>query len=260
MTITQEFFEKFTKQEMIDFCSFSQRCTDTGDNRNIKSVFDSLRLLFSFDYAVGALVEFTADNNSVALELFNDSYPTEWMNIYVEESYQQIDPVARTHFSYFQPQIWSQTYRQESYIDPEFLSLSNDFGLYDGACHGVKETLVPQGSIFSFAGVDKDESSRILSIIDLITPYLHVALKNHYINGRKQSILEEAPLSNQLSSREKEVLNWLKVGKTNWEISMILNISERTVKFHVYNIQQKLNASTRGYAVAKAIQLELISL
>lgn len=56
--------------------------------------------------------------------------------------------------------------------------------------------------------------------------------------------------------REKEVLNWLKLGKTNWEISVILQISERTAKFHVGNIMKKLNAVTRGHAVAKAISLE----
>lgn len=60
--------------------------------------------------------------------------------------------------------------------------------------------------------------------------------------------------------REIEILNWLKLGKTNWETSVILNISERTVKFHVHNIMRKLNAVTRGHAVAKAIELGIIEL
>jgi len=61
-----------------------------------------------------------------------------------------------------------------------------------------------------------------------------------------------------LSKREKEVLTWSKRGKSSWEISAILNISERTVNFHVNNIMQKLNAVSRIQAVAVAIERGLI--
>lgn len=61
-----------------------------------------------------------------------------------------------------------------------------------------------------------------------------------------------------LSLREKEVLNWLKKGKSNWDISNILGISRRTVSFHVTNIMQKLNAVSRTQAVAVAIERGLI--
>ena len=63
-----------------------------------------------------------------------------------------------------------------------------------------------------------------------------------------------------LSVREREVLEWMKEGKTNWEISHILSISERTVKFHVQNILVKLQASTRGHAIALAMEQRLIGL
>lgn len=55
-----------------------------------------------------------------------------------------------------------------------------------------------------------------------------------------------------LTDREFTVLDWLKEGKTNWEIAAILEISERTVKFHVANIREKLSASSRSHAVALA--------
>ncbi len=40
----------------------------------------------------------------------------------------------------------------------------------------------------------------------------------------------------RLSEREMEVLRWAKIGKSNWEVSVILNISECTVKFHMRNM------------------------
>lgn len=62
-----------------------------------------------------------------------------------------------------------------------------------------------------------------------------------------------------LTAREREVLHWLKEGKTNWEISIILKMSERTAKFHVTNILGKLGASTRSHAVALAYSQNLIT-
>ncbi len=61
-----------------------------------------------------------------------------------------------------------------------------------------------------------------------------------------------------LSKREKEILNWLKKGKTSWDISVILGISQNTVNFHVYNIMRKLGIVNRPQAVAVATHLGLI--
>jgi DNA-binding CsgD family transcriptional regulator len=61
-----------------------------------------------------------------------------------------------------------------------------------------------------------------------------------------------------LTDREFTVLSWLKEGKTNWEIAAILEISERTVKFHVANIRGKLSASSRSHAVALAYSHNLL--
>ncbi len=59
-----------------------------------------------------------------------------------------------------------------------------------------------------------------------------------------------------LSPREKEVLKWLKCGKTSWAISVILQISERTVNYHVNNIMRKLGVINRMQAVSAAANYE----
>lgn len=60
-----------------------------------------------------------------------------------------------------------------------------------------------------------------------------------------------------ITKREKEILRWLKEGKSSWDISRILGISERTVNFHVYNIMDKLGAVNRPQIVAIAFQIGL---
>ena len=62
-----------------------------------------------------------------------------------------------------------------------------------------------------------------------------------------------------LSKREKEVLRWIAEGKTAWEISVILNISERTVSFHTSNILAKLNAVNKTHAVALAVSESILT-
>jgi len=64
----------------------------------------------------------------------------------------------------------------------------------------------------------------------------------------------------RISSREKEVLQWVHQGKTSWEISIILGLSERTVNFHVYNVMEKLEAVNRPQMVTIALRIGLIDL
>lgn len=69
---------------------------------------------------------------------------------------------------------------------------------------------------------------------------------------------ESAP-STHLTAREREVLRLLAGGARSRDVTETLFISERTVKNHVANAMRKLNANTRAEAVAKAIQLGLLS-
>jgi DNA-binding CsgD family transcriptional regulator len=55
-----------------------------------------------------------------------------------------------------------------------------------------------------------------------------------------------------LSERERQVLQWVRQGKTNHEIGQILSISPLTVKNHVQKILRKLNVSNRAQAAARA--------
>jgi transcriptional regulator EpsA len=54
-----------------------------------------------------------------------------------------------------------------------------------------------------------------------------------------------------LSLRELEILEWVRAGKTNFEIGMILNISAFTVKNHLQRIFRKMDVMNRMQAVAK---------
>jgi DNA-binding CsgD family transcriptional regulator len=62
-----------------------------------------------------------------------------------------------------------------------------------------------------------------------------------------------------LTPREREIMQWLKCGRSTSEIAVILKISTRTVKYHIGNTINKLDAENRLHALAIAIERNLLS-
>ena len=63
-----------------------------------------------------------------------------------------------------------------------------------------------------------------------------------------------------LSVREREVLGYVRDGRTNKDIAGILGISEHTVNLHVKSILSKLGASSRTEAVTLALRKGILPL
>lgn len=72
--------------------------------------------------------------------------------------------------------------------------------------------------------------------------------------------LGEESLSENLTAREKEVLEKMAEGLANKQIALMLSISEHTVKFHLSSLYAKLGVASRTEAVKRGIELGLISL
>lgn len=61
-----------------------------------------------------------------------------------------------------------------------------------------------------------------------------------------------------LTPRETECLTWLANGLKTRLISYLLEVTDSTVNMHITSAKQKLKASTREEAVAKAVKLGLV--
>ena len=56
-----------------------------------------------------------------------------------------------------------------------------------------------------------------------------------------------------LTKRELECIRWASEGKTSWEISQLLTISQRTVDFHLANCITKTDSTSRQQAIVKRV-------
>jgi len=108
-------------------------------------------------------------------------------------------------------------------------------------------------------GVPRDELFRAIRVVaeggSLLQPSVAAKLLN-----RVGQMLKQEETTEHLTDREMEVLRLLARGNRNKEIAESLIISERTVKFHVGVIFQKLGVTNRAEAVSKAIQSGLVKL
>jgi DNA-binding NarL/FixJ family response regulator len=78
------------------------------------------------------------------------------------------------------------------------------------------------------------------------------------IAGKVVAELRPGRKTGALSRREREVLRLVAKGLSNKQIAHTLGITERTVKFHVASVLNKLGAENRAQAVALAGQRGLI--
>lgn len=62
----------------------------------------------------------------------------------------------------------------------------------------------------------------------------------------------------ELSSREKEILNYVSKGYSNKEIAQLTYISETTVRNHISNVFQKLKVTSRIQAAIVALKYDLL--
>ncbi len=133
-------------------------------------------------------------------------------------------------------------------------ALSSDIGIRTAFALAHDALLIPVKGIGTDYGVlvigvlptQKPLAQQISWYWTIIANYLYEAvyrLTRHH----------EDDSSFGLTSREKSCLSWAAKGKTSWEISQILSISERTVNFHLSNCISKTNSCNRQQAISRCL-------
>lgn len=160
------------------------------------------------------------------------------------------DPVVRCALRTKRPFKWSAARKFANHIGLKVLDETREFGLNDGYMFPMYSLDTVPGGV-SLGARAMELTERQIAEVELVAQHCYYKL---------EQVLGPHPyrIQAELSARETEVIQIAAAGKTNWEISRILGLSEDTVKATVARATRKLNTTNRAHAVATAIGQGLI--
>jgi transcriptional regulator EpsA len=124
--------------------------------------------------------------------------------------------------------------------------------------HGVHDADGRAVSLFTFVCRPGSLTSRQAYLAQLLAPAMHAAWARTQVT-RTPGSADKAHGASVLTVREQDILKWIYLGKSNFEIGAILKISPLTVKNHVQKILRKLNVVNRTQAIGKALELRIFN-
>ena len=195
--------------------------------------------------------DFPGDNLSIGT--LPDSYIRKyWRN----GNYMFHDPVVRKAFTSNQPVRYSEylVRTDNSKLVQEIYDFRKKQGIIDGYGFPLKGRLNRFAVINIIGDMSRFSKAEIIKL-EMYGILLYRRAAELFPLKESLGFVE----SGVLTDRERECLTWVAKGKTNWDISQILMITERTVQYHVENAREKLGVDTRLQAVVVAARrLEIV--
>ncbi|NTV70791.1 MAG: transcriptional regulator EpsA [Azonexaceae bacterium] len=123
--------------------------------------------------------------------------------------------------------------------------------------HAIPDTRFKADHLYILLRRDASFDEQERRLFELLLPHVDAAVRKtdglpiYEPDQVTAPTLINSLIKSGLSTREIEILEWVRNGKTNIEIGMILDISSFTVKNHLQRIFKKINVSNRAQAVGK---------
>jgi LuxR family transcriptional regulator len=188
--------------------------------------------------------------NPAAMAIAN--YPEALQQAYQHSNYVNIDPVVQHALSSVDMLTWTvERFSRVPEVMHEALAAGIGFGVSQPTRghHGVAGLLSLSRSAPAVSASELEDKKVKLTWLANIA---HQRLSRYLISNFMTAV------ETKLSSREISVLRWTAEGKTSDEIAAILNITKRTVDFHINNAVAKLGAPNRTAATVQAAVLGLL--
>jgi DNA-binding CsgD family transcriptional regulator len=171
------------------------------------------------------------------------------------------DPVIIRSRTATEPFVWSlSAYERGNPQHEEIAALRRALGVTGGICVPVPEAWHGRCVLY-LSGAGFDDSQQALLALQVLAA--HFAGRVHTLNSldgpRDRNAARNLEIG-ELSARERQVFGWLAFGKTSWDVSVIMAISEHTVNEYISSGVAKLKASNRTEAVMRALLTNQIDL
>ncbi|MDP3494675.1 MAG: autoinducer binding domain-containing protein [Hyphomonadaceae bacterium] len=158
------------------------------------------------------------------------------------------------------PTTWM-TFRQDQVAKGNTARIydeASEFGLHDGFYLPIHQHDGSMLAVSMMASQKLPETRSTLAALHMLAVYYHLAAERLGLVHKPQpAALADRPA---LTKRQRECLNWVRAGKSSWEIGQILNLSEHTVNEHLQAARRRLGVRTTTQAVLEAAVRGLIAL
>ncbi|SEL94636.1 DNA-binding transcriptional regulator, CsgD family [Roseovarius tolerans] len=182
------------------------------------------------------------------------NYRTDWIMHYTRKGLHRIDPTIHIGRKSIAPVDWNRLERT-----PHFQSVFNDAPAFGVAARGLTVPVRgPYGDV-GLMSVTRDCSDQEWHLLKKkVIGNLQVAAVHMHDNVMSSDLPMAALNLPVLSTREREILQWVAEGKTQQDIGDILAISHRTVEVHLRSARTKLGALSTPQAIGRAVGLGMI--
>lgn len=228
---------------------FLDRCDRHGTLDSLYVDFAGFIALLGFDnFVVTGTPEPGESVNAVIVKC---TYPRDWLLRYAGKKYHLTDPVALMSVRSVGPFTWREAVMAAGNRADcaRFLEEAASFGLRDGFAMPLLDSRTFQ-AVVSLASDQKIDLCR--------ADQCALSLASTSFKLAVDGLTKRPGASVVITPREREVLSWVAVGKTQWEVASILNIAKGTVGNHLAAIHRKLDVRNTAHAVTKAIRQRLI--
>nr|WP_159466433.1 LuxR family transcriptional regulator [Scandinavium goeteborgense] len=228
--------------------------SDSEKNKHIKeSIEKGIAKYGKINYAYAVMDKKNTDNILIINDISDD-----FANTYLENKYQNIDPVVINALNRITSFVWDDSLKINSYwpMEKVFILKSysflcgHTFVLHDHYNNMAMLTLYFDKFLMADVGelikTHKNDFQGIL--LDT-----HEMLLQVYRRSEDMSAARTA-----LSTREAEILYWCCAGKTYTEVAGILQLTTSTIKFHMGKVVKKLGVKNAKHAISVANELNII--
>lgn len=186
--------------------------------------------------------------------------PREWVALYVERGYIEVDPRLTRTYNRNIPFVWDAAEFRDDPLCRDFLSDAARFGVRSGVALSFRD--LDHGRVVvavnsRITPVDEERKrfvAKQLGEVVLLAMAFHDFFMAHLVDREPTLMVRVAPLS----PREAQCLELAANGMTSVDIAMKLGIKPRTANFHFGRIVDKLGVLNRKEAIAMGIARGLI--
>lgn len=242
---------ELSKSELELMLGITQGLLQLDGCRSLGNVFARMQQIIPFDSAVVGMLRVSEGRVTTVEDVHGYNYDKQMLDLYRDKKHVACDAIVRYALSDRRPV----GFRQARSVHGAIHACRGACNDNDGIAYAVSSRRAAGMTTLLSLNFDRERvRERYSTMLSYMAPHLHEAC----IRIAEISIPEGSVVVSPLTRREREILQWVREGKGTWEISVLLTISERTVKFHLSNTMHKLDAMNRSHAVAKALQRGLI--